>query len=134
MEKEKPYCRIDVPNVETAAYLMAVMNPSVGEIYDNDAEDFIHLVSKTFQGKTRGLRAAHAKIFNVDIWHQLANVLKDTGCYYNEKSAPWCTPQAPTRRAGYPVTCRKAGLQIGPVEVTTEELKLLLEKCEEAEE
>ncbi len=134
MGKEEPFCTIDVPNVETAAYLMALVNPSIGCLYNNDPECFHDDVVTTFQGGMTGLKAASPKILHWHIWDQLGSILLRTGSHYTEDSAPWLKLKVPTEINGNPVTCMKSGVKVGCTQVGIEELKLLVKECEEAEE
>jgi len=111
MGKEEPFCTIDVPNVETAAYLMALISPDIKHLCSSGPKYFVREVVRTFQGGVSGLQSAAPKIRQQRIWHQLRSVILRTGAYYTETSASWLEPKAPAKIDGNSVTCRKSGVK-----------------------
>lgn len=140
MLDNKPFCTIDIPDVETAAYIHALIynvRPEAEEI-DQSAR---HRLNTHFPG---GYGAAkNIPSFNRmgpgahrgGIVEKLRVLLRDAGAFgRNSTTAPWLTPKPPTSIEGFDVTYHgEDGIKVGCSTLSVVEMELMVKKCKGGE-
>ncbi|KKN05258.1 hypothetical protein LCGC14_1089020 [marine sediment metagenome] len=131
MADDKWFCTIDVPNVETAAYLAAILAPDLNEYVSCKENSISKIATAHFAGGKKGMSAAYAKILKgkVDVRKTLARRLQDAGAHWGQ-DAPWLEPQAPREINGEEVIYSAGGIIIGCKELVLEEMREMVKKCE----
>lgn len=131
----KPFCTIEVPDVETAAYLSALIWGAWP-----DREEFKYTtrarIEKLFPG---GLEAAEEIGFGPNsgrnsIWVSLNVALRNAGVNREGTTAPWLKPKAPDTIGGEEIKYRgRDGIKVGCALVSLEQMELIIEKCKEVD-
>lgn len=132
-ETEKPWLTLPIPNVETAAYLCAVLN--VPQHYysegmgDRIIEDFF--IGIVGGRKHFDVLKDSEKIRDSAIWGILNTALRRADAAWDSKNPPWGKPQVPKSIDGYEVSCSSSGVKVGCVGVPLAELELMVIECKE---
>lgn len=127
---------IEVPNLETLAYIGAVLNPNLDSYLGGDGDEIIHDVFTCFAGGEEGMRAVKLKIDTglTTVWKLVEGELTEQNCNSDQDGAPWLKPQAPTEINGDPVTCKSDGVKVGCTFVPLKDLELIVKECKECED
>ena len=132
---DKPFCTIEIRDVETAAYIAALImntNPSVSHHMESTVAAKINCGFPGGVSAAAGLKTLCGNGGRRDVLDKLEEKINQAGC--TATTAPWLGVQAPTEIDGWPVTCSSDGVKVGPTKVTLEELELLVEKCKAQED
>ena len=124
---------IEIPDVETTAYLRALLYPSSSDAWDEDV-DIQGAVFDGLVGGQVGLKALGPMVEQTTkkIWHVLDRALIKAGCNQGGVSAPWLTPKAPSEIGGEEVEyLGKAGIKVGCAPLSLEKIELMVKKCKE---
>lgn len=135
MSDEKPFCTIDIPNVETAAWIGAVLNPNIAD-YLMCENALVQMVYDSMPSKPGVGRETVRTIQGVaqpgksSVWRVIQGKLRHVGASYQDRKPPWLPPKPPERIDSYDVTYSKDGMKAGCVSLSLEEMKLMVEECE----
>lgn len=134
MGKEKPFCTIDIPTAEAAAYIEALLCTTPGKVLNELQGDTLEHFQYYFPG---GIRKAKELVESGDlvsrpVMNSLTKALRDAGI--TDTTAPWTVPQAPTEIDGNPIDYRgDEGIRFGcnnQYNLSVEQMKLMVAKCE----
>lgn len=133
VKKDTPFCIIEVPDVETAAYLRAVLSPSAEDILNR--KDIIEDIFDQIAGGEEGFRAVSKKVDGegvLAVWEAIGNALCDEGIDSDSDDAPWMKDVVPDKIESYDVTYNgKDGVEIGCTTLSLTKMRAMVKKCEE---
>jgi hypothetical protein len=127
---------VEMPNLETAAYVLALLTPGAVEIYGvaNETGD---LICEAFPGGSNSMETLESKINLYAIWKKLKRSLREQGIDYERSLAPWLEPTVPDEIDGNTVCYTPdggAGIRVGCAFVSLEQMKLMVEKAEKGKD
>ena len=134
-EENDMFCTIDVPNVETAALMVAMLFPHPHRLFSMSPEKVYEEILKDIAGGEDGFKACVKQCGDGPhkVRAQLRLKLVEVNAEKTSTTASWLkpqVPQVPREINGNEVICGPKGVKVGCVEVSMDELHAIIEKCE----
>lgn len=131
----KPFCTLDIPSVEAAAFLAGLLNPNPTKYSQEGVNEALE--EAWAQGTMGGGTSFRYLAQHVNYWglrDQLRPILFEAGFDLDKSHnmwPPWLTPQAPEKIDTYDISYNKDGVKFGCEDISLETMEAMVKRCKE---